>query len=193
LYYVPSIKEMGKLRLMSISSAEPDGVGQSYNISMGHEGSQDLATAKVYIRYKTGLFADNPSATIQSLQDMQFIGWELLGDLPDSGGGPREPRAARTAKEIEAQRQANLAHIQQAQQTLSGEEQFTKLMTNPSSPVTQLWNKVRAQDPESLPDVRDDIISSLASGKNEQQVAQALQGWLTENTNLLRLKQLIKY
>lgn len=78
LYYVPAEKDAGDIKLKAIAYDDPDGTGQLFKAKIGNDESDDGAVMDIYIRYRNGLFATNPTASVQNLRDPEFIAWDKL-------------------------------------------------------------------------------------------------------------------
>jgi hypothetical protein len=78
LYFVPSVTTVKDLKLKRVYFAKPDGWTLKFIAEIGRPDSEKNAKVEIHIRYANGMFACNPTARIQDLQDPQFISWEQL-------------------------------------------------------------------------------------------------------------------
>jgi len=78
VYYVPSLREVGTLKLKSIRDARAKGATIKFFLECGMENSDDVAAVEIHFRYANGVFEENPTCRVQSLKNPQFIGWQLL-------------------------------------------------------------------------------------------------------------------
>jgi hypothetical protein len=78
LYYVPSIKDAGDLRLKRVYFGKPNGWTLKFLSEIGRAESKENAIIEIHIRYANGMFACNPTVRVQSLKKPQFISWEKL-------------------------------------------------------------------------------------------------------------------
>ena len=78
LYFVPSVKDLGDIKIKSLKYGQPDGTSQKYLAEIGLPGSKENAAILIYIRYANGMFETNPTVRIQSLKNPEHIGWQKL-------------------------------------------------------------------------------------------------------------------
>jgi len=78
MYFVPSVSTVKDLKLKRVYFAKPDGWTLKFIAEIGRPDSEENAKVEIHIRYANGMFACNPTARIQDLQDPQFISWEKL-------------------------------------------------------------------------------------------------------------------
>jgi len=78
LYFVPSVKDLGDIKIKSIKYGDADGTSQKYLAEIGLPGSKENAAIIIYIRYANGMFETNPTVRIQGLRNPEHIGWQKL-------------------------------------------------------------------------------------------------------------------
>ena len=78
IYYVPSIDDVADLELKSVVDGGANGATIKFFAVCGMKDSTENARVEIHVRYANGMFEENPTARVQSLQNPQFISWEEL-------------------------------------------------------------------------------------------------------------------
>lgn len=76
--YVPDFNTANDIEVVSITSPTRFGSGLKYIMALRRRGIEKFATVEVHIRYAQGVFGSSPTFRIQSLNDHEYLYWELL-------------------------------------------------------------------------------------------------------------------